>query len=177
MDRKNDPLCESQIQYVVSMNTFWQKMESVIAAFHRTYIWTHIYMYTHTLAHTGTHPTHALLEYWSSAWTITSYLSIFKMDYSHGLDKARARENLSNILSRESPSETYEISVLFHIKHTEYISRPNFDILVFPHPDKCIFLILWSTISSHKHSSPVCVWGGVGIYILQNTHRLPRIKK
>ena len=61
------------------------------------------------------------------------------MDYTQGLDKARARGKLIQHFFWGSSSGTFEIRALFHIKHTERIFRSNFNILVFPHPDKYLY--------------------------------------
>lgn len=75
------------------------------------------------------------------------------MDYCHGLDKARARGKLSQHFCVSSFG-TFEIKALFHIKHIENISRSNFNVLVFPHSHKYLYISKSMDHYFLTHSTP-----------------------
>ena len=92
--------------------------------------------------------------------------SEFQMDYSHDLDKIRAKEKFIQHFFWGS-SGTFEIRALIHIKYTEYIFRSNFNILVFPHPDK---YLRFSNSMDHYFLTQTLHFRRLGLFIASKIH-------
>lgn len=133
---------------------------------HSSFSWN-----THSLSLSLSPAPPAHLHHWNTKHTgpTLSSLSVSGRTVAMASTKPAPGENFSNISARVHLPELLNLEHFFfpHIKHIECISSSNFNILVFPIPDRYLYI---STPMDHSFPTQTLHSRGFGLFPASKTH-------